>query len=725
MARKGKKTAKKRKQYKAELEKAIASVFEKNPRRQYNYKQIAKHFGVSDSFTRKIIQEVLTGLERDGMIEECDHGKYRLYITREALQGTLDVASTGAGFVTVKGLEGDVYIHPNNMGVALNGDTVSIRIVRKKKGGKRVEGAVLEVLARDKTEYVGVIDIAKDFAFFVPDDNKIHVDFYVPLGMIGAAKNGQKVVVELKDWPAEAKSPIGKVIEVLGDADVQEVEMLSILVNAGFATKFPKNVEAAAEKIPTEITADEIAKRRDFRGVTTFTIDPVDAKDFDDALSIQKLENGNYEIGVHIADVTHYVTPGSIIDDEAINRATSVYLVDRVIPMLPEKLSNGVCSLRPEEEKLCFSAVFEMDGNANIHSKWFGRTVIYSDKRFAYEEVQETIETGKGLFKDEIFILNDLASKLREKRLKNGSISFDKIEVRFTLDENSQPTGVFFKQQKDANKLIEDFMLLANRSVAEFVSMRKKQPKTFVYRVHDKPNPDKIETFNQFISKFGYKLNVQDLSNSLNELLEQVQGKGEENVVETLAIRSMAKAFYTTENIGHYGLAFEHYSHFTSPIRRYPDVIAHRLLHQYLENENLSKINQDEIEELCKHSSEMERSAAEAERDSTKYFQVLYLSDKIGEEFDGLVSGITDWGIFVEIIENRCEGLVRLQTLSDDFYFFDEENYKVVGNNTGNEIWLGDKVRIKIKQANLHKKQLDFELISAERIKKKEEKQGD
>ena len=423
-------------------------------------------------------------------------------------------------------------------------------------------------------------------------------------------------------------------------------------------------------------------------------------------------ENGNYEIGVHIADVTHYVKPGTELDKEAIKRATSVYLVDRVIPMLPEKLSNGVCSLRPEEEKLCFSAVFEMDENANIKNRWFGRTIIFSDKRFTYEEVQETIEKGEGLFKEEIFILDSLAKKLRNKRMNNGSISFDKIEVRFTLDEEKQPVGVHFKEQKDAHKLIEDFMLLANRNVAELISFRKKNPKTYVYRVHDKPNPLKIEAFNQFISKFGYNLNMQDVTNSMNELLKEVKGKGEENVIETLAIRSMAKAVYTTNNIGHYGLGFGHYSHFTSPIRRYPDVIAHRLLWQYLENIDLDKIKEEETEELCKHCSEMERAAAEAERDSTKYYQVLYLADKVGQVFDGFVSGLTDWGMFVEIEENKCEGMIRLQNIDDDFYYFDEENYQIVGNNTGNKIVLGDKVKIKIVRADLNKKQLDFELIT-------------
>lgn len=717
MARKGKKTSKGRKQYKSELEKAIYSVFEKNPKRNYNYKQMAKQLSLVDSFSRKIVMEILLDMNRTNIIEETEPGTYRLHLTREALQGKLDVASNGAGFVAVEGIEGDIYIHPSNMANALNGDLVSIGLVRKKKGGKRLEGRIIEVLHREKSEYVGIIEISKDYAFFVPDDNKIHVDFYVPLGALSGAQNGQKVIAKIKDWPHDTKSPIAKITEILGDPKDHNVEMVSILVNSGFASKFPEEVEREAEKIPYEIPEEEIKKRRDFRGITTFTIDPVDAKDFDDALSLQKLPNGNYEVGVHIADVTHYLKPGTKLDDEAVKRATSVYLVDRVIPMLPEKLSNGVCSLRPNEEKLCFSAVFEMDEHANIKNKWFGRTVIYSDRRFTYEEVQETIEKGEGDYKEEIFVLDKLAKTIRERRMKNGSISFDKIEVRFELDEQKQPVGVFFKQQKDAHKLIEDFMLLANKSVAEYVSFRKTQPKTFVYRVHDKPDPLKLESFNQFISKFGYNLNMQDISNSMNSLLEKVKGRGEENVVETLAIRSMAKAVYTTHNIGHYGLGFQHYSHFTSPIRRYPDVIAHRLLWQYLENIDLGKIKEEEIEELCKHSSDMERSAAEAERDSTKYYQVLYLVDKVGEVFDGIVSGLTDWGMFVEIAENKCEGMVRIQTIADDFYFFDEDNYQIVGHNSGRKIVLGDKVKVRIKAADLNKKQLDFELLTDDIIK--------
>ena len=712
MARKGKKTTKGRKAYKAELEKAISRMFEKYPKKLFNYKQMAKQLSVVDSFSRKIIVEILTELERSNFIEESDFGKYRLHISKEALSGKLDVASNGAGFVAVEGIESDIYIHPNNMANALNGDDVSVGLVRKKRSGKRIEGRIIQVNHRSKIDYVGIIEISKEYAFFVPDDNKVHVDFYVPLGMLNGAKNGQKVIAQIKDWPVDTKSPIAKITEVLGDPKEHNVEMVSILANSGFATKFPKIVEHEADKINLAISQEEINKRRDFRSIRTFTIDPVDAKDFDDALSIQQLENGNYEIGVHIADVTHYVKPGTELDKEAIKRATSVYLVDRVIPMLPEKLSNGVCSLRPEEEKLCFSAVFEMDENANIKNRWFGRTIIFSDKRFTYEEVQETIEKGEGLFKEEIFILDSLAKKLRNKRMNNGSISFDKIEVRFTLDEEKQPIGVHFKEQKDAHKLIEDFMLLANRNVAELISFRKKNPKTYVYRVHDKPNPLKIEAFNQFISKFGYNLNMQDVTNSMNELLKEVKGKGEENVIETLAIRSMAKAVYTTNNIGHYGLGFGHYSHFTSPIRRYPDVIAHRLLWQYLENIDLDKIKEEETEELCKHCSEMERAAAEAERDSTKYYQVLYLADKVGQVFDGFVSGLTDWGMFVEIEENKCEGMIRLQNIDDDFYYFDEENYQIVGNNTGNKIVLGDKVKIKIVRADLNKKQLDFELIT-------------
>jgi ribonuclease R len=718
MSKKNKSSLKARKQVKQELEKAIISFFEKNPKRLYNYKQAAAQLGISDTFTRKIVEEIIDKLERNEFIKEVEIGKYKyngVKINEGGVTGTLSVAGTGVGFVTVEGMDEDIFIHSSKLGNALNGDVVTVKLQSNPKRGKRAEGIITSVVFRKKTRFVGVIQKSRDFAFLISDDAKIHVDFFIPLNALNEANDGEKVIAELVEWDKQDKNPTAKVVQVLGDPKDKNVEILSILANAGFDSTFDKEITKAAESISKEITTEEISKRRDFRNITTFTIDPLDAKDFDDALSVETLPNGNYSIGVHIADVTHYLVPGSIIDHEAIRRATSVYLVDRVIPMLPEVLSNELCSLRPKEEKLCFSVVFELTKEAEIMNTWFGKTIIYSDQRFTYEQVQEIIEKQEGDFKDELLLLNDLAKKIRTKRIKSGSILFNKIEVKFHLDEKRMPVGVYFKEQKDAHKLIEEFMLLANKSVALFVNNRKEEPKTYVYRVHDKPDMDKLNNFNQFITKFGYKLNMNDISSSLNKLLIDVKGKGEENLLETLAIRSMAKAYYSTKNIGHYGLSFTHYSHFTSPIRRYPDVIAHRLLYQYLQNENLKNIKEDEIEALCKHSSEMERSAAEAERDSTKFFQVIYMSDKIGKTFEGIVSGVTEWGMFIEIVENKCEGLIRLQNIPGDYFMFDEKNYRVVGRKTGRAFWLGDKVMVRIKEANLEKKQLDFELLSGQR----------
>ena len=553
----------------------------------------------------------------------------------------------------------------------------------------------------------------------------MHVDIYIPIEKLNGAKDGQKAIAKIVEWPKNGVNPIGEIKTVLGDVGENNTEMHAILAEFGLPYEFPKDVERAADLIPIKITEEEISKRRDFREITTFTIDPVDAKDFDDALSIQKLKNGNWEIGVHIADVSHYVKPESMIDKEAISRATSVYLVDRVVPMLPEVLSNNVCSLRPNEEKLCFSSVFEMTDDAEVVAEWFGRTIINSDRRFTYEEAQQVIETEEGDFKDEILTLDRLAKILRSNRFKKGSIAFEKMEVKFHLDEVGNPTGVFFKVAKDSNQLIEDFMLLANRKVAEFVGKKKKgkeeiqkkeDPKEsqrpFVYRIHDKPNPDKLQNFSEFVAKFGYKLNVKNINtvaDSMNNLLKEVNEKKESGMIEMLAIRTMAKAVYTTKNIGHYGLGFDYYTHFTSPIRRYPDVMVHRLLQHYLDGGKNPDI--DKLEEQCKHSSDMEKLAADAERASIKYKQVQYLTDKIGEEFDGVISGVTEWGIFVEIIENHCEGMVRLRELRDDNYYFDEDNYCLRGRKSGRVLTLGDTVRIEIKRADLVKKQLDFALV--------------
>ena len=568
----------------------------------------------------------------------------------------------------------------------------------------------------------------KNYAFVVADSNKMYVDIFVPLNKTFKAEDGDKVLVLLEDWPEKQDSPTGKVIKVLGKPGDHNTEIHSILAEYGLPYEFPHEVEDYANKLDTSIQPEEIKKRRDMREVLTFTIDPKDAKDFDDALSFQVLKNGNYEVGIHIADVSHYVKEGTILDDEAYERATSVYLVDRVVPMLPEVLSNNACSLRPHEEKYTFSAVFELNDKAELKNQWFGRTVTYSDARFAYEEAQSIIETKSNEIPKEVSLtgktyktdqaiadatlkLDELAKIMRKKRMKNGAISFDKVEVKFNLDETNNPVGVFFKTSKDANKLIEEFMLLANKKVAEFIG-KQSPKKTFVYRVHDEPNDEKLAALQNIVGRFGYKLNFQDRKTttaSLNKLLHDVNGKKEQNLVDTLAIRSMSKAEYTTHNIGHYGLAFDYYSHFTSPIRRYPDVMAHRLLQHYLDK---GKSASEEVyEEKCQHSSNMENLATKAERDSIKYMQIKFMQDHKDQEFVGVISGVTDWGIYVEIIENKCEGMVRIRDIKDDYYQFDQDEYALIGQATKNMYQLGDEVIVKVKQAGLVKKHLDFTLI--------------
>jgi ribonuclease R len=673
-------------------------------------------------------------LKHQGFVVEKEIGKYQIKETTSFESGTIDFTSQGTAFVTISPDKPDVFIPFKKTKNAFQGDLVKIDIYNRRGKGK-LEGEVVEVIKRNKTKFVGTIQITPKFAFVVPDYNKLHVDFFVRTEDVNGATHGQKVLVELVNWDKGTDNPRAKVIEVFGNPGEHETEMHAIMAEFGLPMVFAPEVEAAAKKLDTEIKPEEIVKRRDFRGITTFTIDPHDAKDFDDALSIQKLENGNWEIGVHIADVTHYLKPGSIIDNEAVSRATSVYLVDRCVPMLPEVLSNFACSLRPKEEKYCFSAVFELDDDAQIQNQWFGKTVIYSDRRFTYEEVQEIIEGADGDFMDEIHTLDRLAKTLRAERTSKGSIFFDKAEVKFTLDEHGAPTGVYFKTQKDAHKLIEDFMLLANRKVAEFLgksrnekseqdSKKTKQKETegVVYRIHDVPKDDKLIELNSFVSRFGYSVavgNKTKTAQSINKLLNDVKNKKEQSMIELLAVRSMPKAIYTTKNVGHYGLGFEYYTHFTSPIRRYPDVLVHRLLEAKLNHTHYLKT--DELELLCKHSSDMERLAADAERASVKYKQVEYLEDKIGEEFKGIISGVTEWGIFVEIIENKCEGRVSIRDLKDDSYDYDEDNYRFVGRRTGRIYSLGDNVTIKVKRADLSKKQLDFEFVlSANSIKQEE-----
>ncbi|MBS1636038.1 MAG: ribonuclease R [Bacteroidetes bacterium] len=718
--------SKKKKQPKRYLFEEVLAFLKHNTGKAFNYKQLGAAMEIQTESERFMLIETLEALKNQGFVNEVERGKYSVKETREYLTGTIDFTTQGTAFVSVSEHENDVFIPFRKTKDALQGDLVKIYVISR-RGGTRKEGEVVEVIKRAKKSYVGTIQINPKFAFVIPDYAKIHVDFFVRLEDIHGAENGQKVLVEIVDWRQGDDNPRAIVKEVFGNPGEHETEIHAIMAEFGLPMEFEPEVETAAKKLDTAINPAEIQKRRDFRKITTFTIDPVDAKDFDDALSIQKLDNGLWEVGVHIADVTHYLRPGSIIDREAVNRATSVYLVDRTIPMLPEVLSNFACSLRPHEEKYCFSAVFELDDDANVKSQWFGKTVIYSDRRFTYEEAQQVIETGEGDYKDEILVLDKLAKKLRAERTRHGSIFFDKAEVKFHLDETGAPTGVYFKTQKDAHKLIEDFMLLANRKVAEFIGRkkegaeaeqqhaRKKNKKeadenVCVYRIHDVPKDDKLIELNNFVSRFGYSVAIgskQKTAQSINKLLVDVKDKKEASMIELLTVRSMPKAIYTTHNVGHYGLGFQYYTHFTSPIRRYPDVMVHRLLEAKLQHGHY--LNADELELLCKHSSEMEKLAAEAERASVKYKQVEFLKDKIGFEFKGTITGVTEWGIYVEIIENKCEGMIKAREMRDDTYTFDEENYRYVGRSTGKIYSLGDAVMVIVKRADLMKKQLEFE----------------
>jgi len=699
--------------FKHDLLQNIITVFDKNPTQSFNYKQLSKAFGFKDISNKKLITIILDELVLQGKLRETKKGQYKLHSSSNFVEGIVDMTTRGAAYIVQEGDEDDIYINPRNTGVALNKDKVSVNVFSNNRGGK-LEGEIVEVLERNKTDFVGIIQKSEKFAFLVTDDARMPVDIFIGKEKLKGAQNGDKAIARITDWPSDKKNPFGKVIEVLGKPGENETEMHAILAEYGLPYQFPTKIEKEAQKLNLEITAQEIKKRRDFRAITTFTIDPVDAKDFDDALSIRKLENENWEIGVHIADVSHYIQPGSLLDKEAYNRATSVYLVDRVVPMLPEVLSNQACSLRPKETKLCFSAVFELDEDSNILNEWFGKTVIFSDRRFSYEEAQERIETKTGDLAEEILQLDKLAKQLRELRFKTGSIAFDRLEVKFRLDEDGNPTGIYFKESKDANKLIEEFMLLANKRVAESIGKvgKANQAKTFVYRVHDEPSQEKLLTLSNFVKKMGYdlKTNQTEVSDSLNKLLSDVQGTNEKNLIEQLAIRTMAKAFYTTVNVGHYGLSFSHYSHFTSPIRRYPDVIVHRLLEKYLAGGGSA--NPNDVEEQCKHSSKMEVLATEAERASIKYKQVQFLQDKIGETYSGVISGVSEWGIYVEIINGMCEGMVKMSDIESDFYVFDPENYCARGKKTGQEYRMGDEVNIRVKRADLIKKQLDFEFLT-------------
>ncbi len=758
MTRKKKKIYKKKGKVIKDLTRNIFKILNQDSDKYYNYKQIAGKLGISDTDGKTQVLKKLAELTATKKIKEVDRGKYQINEDRKYSLGTLDITSNGNGYFISDDYEHDIFIPNVNLGKGLQGDVVRAYVYKKRRSNK-LEADVVEVVERAKKEFVGVLQMSKNFGFVLPDSNKMYADIFISQNKMNGAEHGDKVQATIIDWPEKSKNPFGKITKVLGKPGDHNTEMHSILLEYDLPYEFPTEVEEEAQSLSLDITKDEIAKRRDMRNDLTFTIDPKDAKDFDDALSFTKLENGNYEIGIHIADVSHYVQPKTILDHEAYERATSVYLVDRVVPMLPEMLSNGVCSLRPNEEKLTFSAVFEINEKAQIINQWFGRTVTYSDKRFAYEEAQAIIAsnriekkdkrtknqdesvisntaensikynniipanvslTGKEYTVDDAIVeatlkLDELAKILRKKRMKQGAISFDRVEVKFNLDEEANPVGVYFKEAKDANKLIEEFMLLANRKVAEFIGKAKggkPSNKTFVYRVHDEPDVEKLASLQNIISKFGYKIDTntrESTSDSLNQLLSDVHGKAESNMIETLTIRTMSKAVYTTQNIGHYGLAFEYYSHFTSPIRRYPDVMTHRLLQHYLEGGNSAK--QDIYEEKCKHSSKREELASKAERDSIKYMQVKYMQDHKNEVFDGVITGVTEWGVYVEITKNKCEGMVRIRDIKSDYYIFDEEQYAVVGQSTKQMYQLGDNVKVQVKKTDLERKHLDFNLV--------------
>jgi len=702
----------------------ILSIFGANPFKAYNYKQVAKLLGVKDKAGKDLIANILEELKKSGQLSEDK--PFRFMLSKKVLSefaskkdfvtGKVDMKNTGKAYVIPDKDGEDIFIGPNNTAQALHGDIVKVMLFPKRKNHK-TEGQIIEIIKRTKTDYVGVIEIGREFGFLVPDSHNMPVDIFVPKSALNKAKNGDKVVVRITEWPQQSKNPFGEVIHVLGRPGENNVEMQSILAEYNFPLSFPEIVEKEVSRIPETISAEEAGKRRDFRGITTLTIDPADAKDFDDALSLKKLENGYWEVGVHIADVSHYVPENSATDAEAQERGTSVYLVDRVIPMLPEKLSNIVCSLRPDEDKLCFSAVFEMNEEAEVLGSWFGKTIIRSIRRFDYEQVQEILEGAEGDLRDELLVLNGLAKKLREKRMQAGSINFRSEEVKFILDENGKPIDTFVKVQKESNMLIEDFMLLANRRVAELIGKPegRKKAKTFVYRIHDEPNPEKLNTFLQFVSKLGYQMNISSrdkLVRSYNNLFDAVEGKGEKGLIETVAIRTMAKAEYSTQNIGHYGLAFPYYTHFTSPIRRYPDLMVHRLLEKYLEGK--PSVKEEDFEPVCVHASEMERRAAEMERESVKYKQAEYLMDKIGKMFDGQISGVSKWGIFVELKGSKCEGMVRYNEMPGDYYYLDEDNYQVIGQSHGKVFRLGDPVTIRVKKVDLARKKLDFVIVNTD-----------
>lgn len=707
---------KKRTNYKEQVQNKvkgkILDLFRDQQGSFFNAKQLSRKLNYRGKQNISRLEQTLCEMELERSLVQIEPGTFRLAAKNtETYVGVVDFVNPRFAFIITEETDQDIKVSIDDLNNAQHGDIVRVATFPHKRG-PRQEGEVIEVVTRSKTEFVGRIEINKNFSFVIPDNKKMHSDIFIPKEKVGKAHHGDKVIIKITKWPDKKdKNPTGEIIQVLGEAGNHFVEMHAILFEFGLPLKFPNSVDKFANGISEEITKEEISKRKDFRSVTTFTIDPVDAKDFDDALSLKKLKNGNWEIGVHIADVTHYVKEDTILEKEAYERATSVYLVDRVVPMLPERLSNGLCSLRPNEDKLTFSAVFEMDENADIKSEWFGRTIIHSDRRFAYEDAQERIETKEGDFAEEVNILNDLSLKLRHKRFKNGSIAFETVEVKFRLAEDGTPLEVVPKVRKEAHKMIEDFMLLANKRVAEFIFNKKENniPKTFVYRVHDNPDMDKLTAFNNFAAKFGHQVDLNNIAKSLNKISADLENKPEGNVLQNLAVRAMSKAVYTTDPRSHFGLAFPHYSHFTSPIRRYPDMMVHRLLQHYLDGGKTADENQ--YEAMCKHSSDREKVAAEAERASIKYKQVEFMKSMVGEEFEGLVSGLTDFGIFVEIISTKCEGMVKLASLSDDYYDYDPDNYRIIGKKNKKILSFGDKVTVKVVRADMDNRTIDFEMI--------------
>ena len=703
-----KKTNKKKSLNKRSLIKEIMKVFRLNPRNTFNYRQVSKEIGIKDESVKQLVVAFLHELHDQNRLILINRGNYRYKKTTVTIEGIVNVTTKGHAYVNVEGVEQDIFVRDKHLQNAVSGDRVRLAMFSTFKK-RKPEGEIVEIIERNKVKFVGVVEFSEKVAFVLINNPRIHFDVFLSNQERKKVIDGQQVVVQIVDWGNKKTNPTGKVVEVLGFPGEHAVEIHSILAEYELPHQFDKGVEYAAECISTEITKEEIANRKDFRNICTFTIDPHDAKDFDDALSVQKLKNGNWEIGIHIADVSHYIQADDIIDIEAQERATSVYLVDRVVPMLPEILSNNLCSLRPYEEKLCFSAVFELNEKAEIQKEWFGKTVIISDHRFTYEDAQKVIDDEKGKLAAELLLLNKLAEQMRVNRMQAGAISFERLKTKFLLDEKGNVIEIFFEESKAAHKLIEEFMLLANRKVAEFIG---KQSLPFVYRVHDEPDPDKLQTFSEFLKKFGYDIqtsNLKKTATSMNQVLADIHGKEEANMIETLAIRTMAKASYTTKNIGHYGLAFTHYSHFTSPIRRYPDIIVHRLLQHYL---NKGKdADKERIEKLCKHASEQEIKATKAERDSIKYMQAKYMSEKIGVTFEGIISSVTDFGMFIEVKNTGCEGLIKIRNIPNDYYFFDEDNYCLEGTNTGHIYQLGDVVKVKVRKVDILKKEIDLTLL--------------